>query len=158
MGVGRRISSNPMSEPAKAFEADGTRTALCDDCGGKHKVTQLAWDMAMTFREVLVQRGETPMSGVGRCDPCQVLWLRAQDEARANRYYRDVELFRRMRKGLASIEAREVSRSDVVLFIASLPDDFRLEHNAAVASFRSEADRRFTELDKKHKGKGQGFE
>ena len=146
-----------MGEPVKAFEAGGTRMAKCSDCGEQWECTQFAWEVAMQFHKELIRRGEKGLSGVARCDDCQVLWQKAQDEDREDRYHRDVELFRRMRTGLASIEYGDSTRDDVTLFVASLPDDFRIEHNAAVANFRSEADKLFTGKDKKTKGKGRGF-
>ncbi|HEU02548.1 hypothetical protein LCGC14_0678460 [marine sediment metagenome] len=137
---------------------DGTRMARCSDCSEQHEVAQVAWDLAMMFHEALVARGEAGLSGVARCASCKSAWKKACAKELEEEHYRDVALFRRMRRALASIEAREATRQDVVLFIASLPDDFRIEHHAAVASFRSEADKRFAELDKKRRRKGEDFD
>lgn len=146
-----------MSEPVKALEPGGTRLAKCSDCDEQHEVTQLAWDMAMMFHRMLIERGEEGLSGVARCEPCRVAWEDSCRQELEDEHYRDVELFRRMRVGLAKIGAGEVDRMDIRQFIATLPAEFVTEHEAAIKSFRAHADERFTKRDKGRSAKGESF-
>jgi hypothetical protein len=128
------------------------RTARCSDCGEQHQVTQLAWDLAMQFHRALTARGEEGLPGVGRCPKCAEVWRDAQDERGTNRYYRDVELFRRMRRGVAMIESGKATRGQISRFKASLPRDFVTEHEAAVHSFQARCDAAFAKRTSKHDG------
>ena len=146
-----------MSEPSRPFESTGTRMAKCSDCGEKHEVTQDSWDLAMTFHTELIRRGEEGLPGVGRCKPCAQAWRASEKEKDQQEYFRDAELFRRMRIGLVKADRGQADREDIRRFISQLPDDFMSDHHTAVASFRVNADARFTKRDGHNKSDGDDF-
>lgn len=133
------------------------RRALCSRCRGSYEVTQVAWDLAMFFTKILTERGERGLDGVGYCDPCGKEWEAEQDlEAERERAVA-VEIYRRMRRGIAKVKSGTATRGDVSRFLAALPPGFVANHSLAIASFQDKVDTEFSKRDTASNGGGGAF-